>query len=396
MAEPMRPIPVNFGQPDLTHVVGREPLLDEIRSYLEHGTSVLLTGERRIGKSWIAWSLEAAPPPGWVTVYVDVEHLSTVDQFVRVVCERIIERLPMVQQLVDRLRQAGASDVKGLPLPLPPQEAGERLHWLIRQITEEGHRLILLLDELPILAQTLAQNERSSALLLLRTLRALRAEERGLRLVCLGSIGFHHTLADDAESKATAGDLHVIRVGPLHQEAAVMLARRLLAGIGAPSPPGDPVAEAIAAASDHIPFYEHKLVAGLDLRRRSGLPLDVDAVWSTRQAALAAGDDPWRMDHYQDRLKEYFASEARLAHGILDAIAVAGDGGIGFADLVDRVAADENVARSEIPVNRDRVRSVLRRLQLDHYVDSTGDGTFRFCFAVVHDAWVVRRFLAPQ
>lgn len=391
----VNPIPVNFGQPDPAHVVGRERELSEIRSHLVAGSSVLLTGERRIGKSWVLRALQASPPKDWIPVYADCERVSDVEHLLRIVTDRVVEQLPLPDRALEWLRDSGLDKVGGVPLPLAKHEPYEDLQRLVRIVGSQGHRLLLLLDELPILAQELAKRGDDQALRLLRTLRALRLEESSaLRQVLAGSIGFHHVLAGSAEIMASVNDLFAVPVGRLDTEGAVLLARRLLAGIGVDTRPNDPVAAATAEAADGIPFYEHLLVAGLAERSRAGLPLDVDAVWSTRTAALEAGHDPWKIRHYIERIKEYFGPDERLALALLDVIALAGDDGVTFDGLLDRVGVDEAVALLYGATEPEAVRAILARLRLDHYVDRDGP-RFRFCFSVVRQGWVEQRYLPP-
>jgi len=49
--EPLRPLPIYFGDPDPGDVVGRHELLEEIRRHLARRTSVLLVAGRRRGKA---------------------------------------------------------------------------------------------------------------------------------------------------------------------------------------------------------------------------------------------------------------------------------------------------------------------------------------------------------
>lgn len=104
MTEEVAPIPVNLGQPDPAHVVGRERELAEIRSHLQAGSSVLLTGERRIGKSWVVRALQASPR--WLD--------------------------PGLRRLREWLWDSGLEKVGNVPLPMVKYEPYEDFQRLVR------------------------------------------------------------------------------------------------------------------------------------------------------------------------------------------------------------------------------------------------------------------------
>jgi hypothetical protein len=392
----LRPLPINFGDPDPSDVVGRRALLDDIRRYLEHGSSVLLAAGRRRGKSWVVKALVSTAPAPWVPLYLDVEHLRSVEELLRTVAGRLREALPLHEQVVDALigvdTEVAARGAKAAHAATPP---GDRLARVARVLADDGRNLLLVLDELPIMVRTMSDREPDEALLLLRTLRALRHERPNVRLVCAGSIGFHHIRDDAAEVAAAINDLQVIPVGPLARADAVLLARRLLLGIGVRTEPDDVVAAAIADATDGIPFYAHKLVDALDQRRRAGLAVDYAAVWDCRNAAVSrSGGDPWELDYHPHEVAAHYGhgAEGALALAVLDALARDPSGAVPFDTLLDRVRLDERVASGPQPVGRDQLLAIVQRLRRDHDIDTSGN-VVSFTSSVLRDAWRATRFL---
>jgi hypothetical protein len=381
---------VNFGQPRLDQVVGRSDVLGDIHRALERGSHVLLTGERRIGKSWVLSALAAQPPTGWKAIYTDVEPIGSIDSLIDVLAERITSRLPATRKAIERALSSGVTEVKGVPVPQRPDLAPvDRLRRLIRATVADGERLVLILDELPILAQRLEERSPGTALELLQLLRALRMEEPRLRQVLAGSIGFHHLLAGDAEIRAAVNDLLAIPIGPLARGDAAELASRLLAGVGLPTTPGSPAVDAVIAATDAVPFYIQHCVS--DLERQNVRVLEAAHVDDVRRRALYGADDPWQLRHYADRVPSYFGPLTAMALAALDAIASV-DEGLGTDDIANRVRTDRDAADGP-PVTNDALRSVLRRLELDHYLAYDPETRrYQFTLRIVRDAWRAIRF----
>jgi uncharacterized protein len=379
---------INFGQPDPEAVVGRDGVLADMYRHLERGSSIHVTGERRIGKSWILKRLVARPPENWVAVYTDVEQITSLSQLQTVLVERLTQTLDVKRRIFERLRKSGITEVRGIPIPqASDREPIDDLRRLIRGIARSKHRVILILDELPILAQRLEAERRGGGLELLQMLRALRIEEPKIRMVFAGSIGFHHLLADDVEISAAINDLMTVQIGPLALDAATALSAGLLLGIDVPDPDGS-IAAGMAAASDGVPFYIQHIAADLERRRLAKEAVSASDVVAVRLNALTSGDDPWRMRHYDERLVEYFGTETPLARTCLTAVA--------FASSPPTISDITNVARTDRDVDNAfngnvsdaAIRDVLRRLRLDHYLvlDSANE-TYRFSFTVVRDAW---------
>jgi AAA ATPase domain len=385
------PIAINLGKLDPRDLVGRKAEIDLCWTRLSTGSSLLVTGERRIGKSSIAQHLAFVPKPDWVVIYIDVEAIETVEQLIRAIVAAAshLEALPRkvrngMSALLDKI---GKVTVLGTGIELhqrAAKESYEVLALLIDRITN-SNKLLLILDELPILAKTLAKDAPDDALLLLRTLRALRSNHPNHRQLLCGSIGLHHLLTDSSEINAAVNDLYTIPVRPLQHDAAIELAQRLLAGIGRDVALNDPLLEAIVEATDGIAFYEHHLVATLQL---SGV-VTLDSVARARNTGVSSQDDPWKTVHYVKRIDEYFGPEADLANAILDSVAKAGPAGVS----VDGVLNDLQMALNRA-VDRQEVLAIIHRLRLDHYIDfddSVVPNVLRFCFRVVRDSWIARR-----
>jgi broad specificity phosphatase PhoE len=246
-------------------------------------------------------------------------------------------------------------------------------------------RLLLILDELPLFARDLnahtpTTQEGTAAL---HVLRRLRQTHTGLRMLCLGSVGFHHVVRDGS---AVLNDTERVQLQPLASTGtdpdAQYLARCLLHGArGVDLVDPRDVANTIAEEVDGVPFYIHKVVAAAEAR---GGKIDGDAVRSIVASALSTGD-AWHLRHYRERVVPYYGNQAVLAQAALDAIARAGSP-LDLPSICRRIATDPDVA----PVDPERVRDVLERLEDDHYLVREGSQR-RFAFELVRRAWIELR-----
>lgn len=317
------------------------------------------------------------------------------DDLLRVFVERLTAALPVSAKLVETIRStAWEASARHVTVTHEPASAAARLRRLVALLGDQGTNLLIVLDELPTMARALAKSDGAAALDLLRTLRALRHEQGSIRFVFAGSIGFHHVRHNESEVAAALNDLESIRVGPLSHSYAVHLARCLLLGIGVETSADDAVATAIAAATDGVPFYAHKLVGALDQRREARLAIDAPAVWGVREAAISqVSGDPWELGHYESRIDEYYGAEAGLAKAVVDVLAREREGALDFATVLDRIRLDEELERAMPHVGRHQLASVVRRLGRDDYVERSSGDTVSLVSAVLRDGWRAVRFL---
>jgi hypothetical protein len=367
------------GTLSLDHIVGRERARDDVFTMLL-SQSVVLTGERRMGKTSLARLVEPlAREQGWTVVRLSAEGYRTVDELAEALT-RMFERLdgPLLRAAREIRKR---TTVAVGPMQLNGATESRRFEEVIEAALKAAEdRLLLILDELPLFARYVNEHGPGSqgGTAALHLLRRLRSEHDGFRMLCLGSVGFHHVIR---EASGVLNDTARAQLGPLDAADGTYLATCLLFGQGLPH--DELIAERISATVEGVPYYIHKIVQSL-MQRSSGslVPDDVDHVV---HAALTAPDDPWDLRHYRDRLPLYYGSEASLAHAILDAVAV----DAGPASLVTISQRARTSAGPEV-VDDQRVRDVLERLEDDHYLIRE-DEHRRFAFDLIRRAWIELR-----
>lgn len=242
-------------------------------------------------------------------------------------------------------------------------------------------RLVVVVDEVTVLLQALQRAGGDGGTELLHSLRRARQEgAANLAVVLSGSMGIHHVVP----TMQPLNDLLPVRVGRLTEDEAPFLARCLILGAGIETDHPDPLARAMAEATDGGAFYLHHVADRLGRLGRRVEPLDARNVMRT---LLRDPDDPLDFRHYRDRLRPYYGDDAPLAGSVLDEIAVSQARSVSTDEVMDAVTA----TTGDRP-DREMVVSILERLEQDHYLSPTAAGT-GFSSDLLREGWIVVRRL---
>jgi hypothetical protein len=151
----------------------REPELRILETRVQDGNHVLLTGQRRMGKTSIARELgrRLTASGGWATLFTDVEDATCPEDVIADVARAAYPVLP-IRSLLGRLanvaqraaaavEEVGVSDVR-LKIRAGLDAGNWRIHGerLLRGCAEHDKRILLVIDKLPIFLKRMlrAQN----------------------------------------------------------------------------------------------------------------------------------------------------------------------------------------------------------------------------------------------
>jgi hypothetical protein len=384
----MRTNPGGVLAPD--EVVGRDRLIEKLWRILAR-QSLVLTAERRMGKTSIVRKMEAQPQHGMRIFFRDLEALRTPLEFVDCVYQDVEADLSRKGRTMNRVRmfmeQVGGLEMKGLKLP--KQVAP---HWktiltkTMEDLAEHQEGLLVFCwDEIPMMLDNIKREQsETEAMEVLDTLRSLRQMIPKVRMVFTGSIGLHHVitrLKETGYANSPTNDMLTEDVSPLDLEDACDLATRLLSGeqIGVEDDLG--LARVIAESVDCFPYYIHHVI---DELRWTNAAKTNERVKEIVQANLCDESDRWDLAHYRDRINIYYTgTDQKIALGILDELA-ATETALPLQVLIERLSVQGTVPDSE------QVRKVLKLLARDHYLTKQSDGSHRFKFELIRRYWQLR------
>jgi hypothetical protein len=376
------------GQIAINDILGRDHLIATLWEALEQ-QSVIMTAERRIGKTSVIRKMQAEPRMSWVPVLQDLEGLHSADDFAVAVYEKVLEHLTGWRKLSRKAKAffeaIGGTEIGGV-LTLPK---GDKKHWkalLIHSIEDlvtqqDPKRLVFFWDEMPYMLDAIRRREgEDTAMEVLDVLRSLRQHQAGFRIVLTGSIGLHHVLtrlkATDYKNEPF-NDMYAVEVTPLAPADAQELARRLIDGEQLQAADAGKAAEAIAEQGDYFPFYIHHIARHLKVTRRTAEP---DQVVEAVHEQMTDSNDPWELYHYRSRLADYYPEEEAVATVILDTLATAEK-----PVPVDGILAAVN---AQTPFDdRNRLLQLLRLLERDHYLGRSREGHYHFRFPLIRRWW---------
>jgi hypothetical protein len=387
-------------------VVGRDRLIQRLWETLD-SQSVVMVAERRIGKSCIIKKMVAESPGSVVTVYRDVEGVNAPIDFVERVYRDVAAYLTVLRRTAGRvsalLNQLAGAEIGGL-VKFPEAAA---IHWksllegTLEDLVEHQDRLVVLFwDELPSMLKSVADTSGEAvAMEVLDTLRGLRQMRGRLRMVYSGSVGLHHVTAalrEAGHGNDATNDMRVVEVPELAFEDACFLAGELLDGEQLQCKDRRATAACIARVTNCIPYYIHWVVANLKDR---GDVADSELAERIVAEAMVDHQDSWHLQHYRDRLKEYYGEDRLpVVLALLDELAAA-KGPIPFDQLCSGLATalrpDESEAAGQIlGGDRELLRHILTLLQRDHYIrQEPNEGTYSYRFPLIQRWWRVHRSL---
>lgn len=382
---------------NLNDIIGRESIVAYLTSVL-HEQSVLLVAERRSGKTHVLDKFKASAPTNWVIIKRDIGAVRSATEFVQYVMADLYPHLEAKTNFRNWLQglgeQIGGTQIGPVKVPNFSTK-----HW--KQVLGDAiahlsditavERFVFLWDELPWMLEIIAKHNPQEAMELLDTLRALRQQHAGkLRMVFTGSLGLHHIvrgLKVQGYNNTPVNDMLSVEVEPLALADATELTQRLLVDNGLHMLSDTQYTE-LAQAVDCIPFYIHHVVSAiLKIPVQPGGALDMAAIDAVISHCINSADNPWDLQHYEDRTLAYYGAQRGECLALLDAVASSSQS-MSVAEAIKRAkAAYPNVAQQDWI-------ELTRLLQRDHYFRRNAAGEIGFKFTVVKRWWVRQRSLA--
>ena len=388
----------------------RESDLATLRQHVSDGTHTLLTAQRRMGKTSLVRELLRTldGSPDIRTAFVDLEdardpadaiveislatrHLRSLPRRAREVPSAVLQRLKNLQfgaQYEEMRFQLRAEIHSG-----NWKRKGDRL---LRDLSRDGQRVVLAIDELPVLVsrilkgrdyRMLPENVAAADEFLSWLRRNAQAHRGRLCLIVSGSVGIAPILRQ-AGLSATMNVFSAYQLQPWNESTVCECLGALAANYGVDLPIA--VRQAVCrrlrcCIPHHVQQFFDALYRHLKLARRPDATLE-DAEAAYRDDMLAARGQI-DMDHYEERLKLVLGPDSyKVALELLARAAV--EGSLGTASISD-YEANLNVSQDGGAAS---IPFVLDVLVQDGYFVRKGDG-YRFASGLLEDWQRARRGL---
>jgi hypothetical protein len=379
------------GNPNPEEVIGRDGIIAELWQRLEQG-SVVITAERRMGKTSVIQKMNAQQPSRFIGDYQDLEDVSTPEDLVRNIYHKICELLSNKQQLTQGLQNLlknwGGEKFLSVGLPQPKISWQQNLEMMIKDLSaqlEPEEIWIFFWDELPLAVENIRRESGAAAAMsVLDCFRAIRQTYRNIRMVYTGSIGLHHVidkLREAGYKNAPINDMYQCELLPLADEDALDLAQQLLIGENIATNSLPEVSAEIVQAVDAIPFYIHHVVDRLRGKSRPIATTDVMAIIDQSLEQI----NVWDLGDYEARIQKYYLEDSyNLALQALDELAFT-DRSLTLGDLLNLVKIQT------ANVDKEAFRKLLRLLEQDHYIAREVGGGYYFRFQLIKKYWQIQR-----
>ena len=385
----------------------RESELQILESQVRDGNHVLLTGQRRMGKTSVVRELgRQLEAQGWVFLFTDVEGATCPEDVIAAIAKEAHSVLPLIARLVGTMGRAMKStigrvmksikEVNALDFGVKIRAGLDAGNWrhrgeqLIRACAKHDKPILLVIDELPIfLKRMLSDGDSDGARRVDEFLSYLRGAFQGLKggspvLIVSGSIGLA-PLVQRLGIPDRINYLYSFRLGPWCREVSVECFERLAESHELRIDDG--VANAVyEKLGIGIPHYVQFFFAGLRdfaiMQNRERVTVeDVDEVYRT-QLLGPAGQNV--LVHYETRLKEGLDDESYPV--AMEILAEAATQDVFTSDARQSLERQYSTKLDDAP---GCIVEALDILAHDGYLEAGDDG-YRFPSRLLKDWWSAR------
>lgn len=375
----------------------REELVKLIWERLKVG-SILLVAPRRFGKTSVMLHLRDNPEPGYLPIFLDVEWLGSPTQFVVEVTVEIARRLPKFRNalrgiaglpervlnfLKDTISDFGMAEFKiGLRERIG-KEWRERGEVLLKLAKEIDGKVLLMLDELPLMIKRMLRGEERDSvepfLYWLRSFRAGPDAVENMRFIIGGSIGIEYVLTQ-AGADASMNDLENIKVDPFPPDTAEKLLGELFES-QAQCADEAVIRQVLREVEVSVPFFLQLLVSETcKLARDKKVDVNPSLVSEAYRDRVISVESRTYFEHFYSRLREYYEiDEERAAKAMLRELALRGELTVQELRRVYLQAVSEP--------SDENFSHLLSDLENDFYLQRQDD-VYRFHTKVLRDWWI--------
>ncbi|MGE5343709.1 MAG: hypothetical protein ACM3SY_19745 [Candidatus Omnitrophota bacterium] len=314
---------------------GQEDFIESIWARLKKD-NVLLVAPRRFGKTGAMYQLFDSPRGDFIPIYLDVEYITSVSDFMVELIAKLIKKHPLLQfnktlgkgfKKLEKLTKIlpGNIDLGAIKVEIREKtDIQKKWHDYAEQIqsllTKKNSPILLIIDEFPIMMNHILKTNPEEAKQLLYWFRAVRiAPESMTRFVIGGSINLVSTL-DHNGLVDTINDISPLKLSAFTSDTAKRFIKEIFfsKGISYTEEVGNVILEMIG---EPIPYLLSVfLTAIIDKARISKHDITIQSVKEAFEDDLLGGSTSAVFLHYHSRLEKYpyySDTETRAAKAIL-------------------------------------------------------------------------------
>ncbi|MGI9408118.1 MAG: hypothetical protein ACR2O4_17205 [Hyphomicrobiaceae bacterium] len=366
---------------------GRERDVERFWRKINAGQHLLLVSPRRIGKTSLMRHIEANPRDNWVPVFADVEGKTDAAAVIAEIMNRLQNRGGVAARITKRfMEMLETAELRGFGFSAKIKkramddwsQLATAFEEAIAGATTEKDKLLLIIDEFPIVVERLFSNARTrdQAKDLLQLFRKVRTNVKlanRFRMVVGGSIGLKPILRR-YNATADANDLKTFRIGPWTKTNALAFMDAIAEAERFEFTPEIRAAILQRTGEQPIPFHLQTMldyIMDLDKPAAEITVDDVEVVW---RDALADVD----LDHYRGRLFSVMDEATRdVAEEFLEKVAQ--DGAQTRKALLS-ASEDAKIAKAALRVLLEDGYFIERK-------DSDGERRVRFSNPMIAKFW---------
>ncbi len=377
-------------------IIDREQTIEKIWLALEK-QSVVLTSERRVGKTSVLRKMQDNPKNGWNPVLYMVEGKWHPIEFVEGLYELLLEN-NIIGDKFHKLKKfytkyVGGEQIGSWKLPAIKENWKSLLDSIIEDIVDADKNILIMFDELPLMVSHFLQNSECGAKVsmeFLDTVRALRNKfeaTKKIAFIFCGSVGIHLIIKDLKKNYGYNSDpinnMRIISLSGMDNKGAYQLCAKLSEDEKFKFDKKDDIFKYISQRTDNLPFYIQWVFALIhDFKKHE---INKQVVDELITYLFNDPDDMGFFNHNIDRIKTYYDEGMQdLALLILDNICHL-KGFIKEEDIL-------NIVKTYKEIDDEKIKEVINLLWSDHYLErKINERTYRFKYSIIKDWWMINR-----
>ncbi|HLP60468.1 MAG TPA: ATP-binding protein [Candidatus Deferrimicrobium sp.] len=361
--------------------------------------SVVISSERRVGKTCILRKMEEKPRDGWTPLLYIVEGKEHPVEFIEGLYEELLRkniRKDNFHKLKKLYNQyVGGENILNLKFPEIKKNWKQFLESIIEDIIDTNQKVLLMFDELPLMLSMFIKSSEIGHLGtmgFLDTLRELRNKyeaSKNISFIFCGSVGIQLIIKDLKRNHGYNSDpinnMKIISISSMDKEGAVELCQKL----GEDTPfqllDKDKMIDYICRETDRLPFYiQHVFDYFYESGEKEITKKQVDEAIGS---LLSDPKDVGFFRHYLDRIKTYYDQELqKIALLILDKTCQKEN----YWEENDII----NEVKSHLQVDAEPIKEALDLIWSDHYLVRelrNNRRIYKFKYSILRKWWKINR-----